>query len=216
MIRFEIEEVRFHWGENTWSGAEHILGGVSYPGEIQFIGWDSKYNSYEHALMYPGAIAIYSFFLEVGENDNPNLDFLLHELYAVNGTASKHVVYGSLYSLFPTNLPVHNCEFLLYEGSLTTPPCTEGVLWHVFVIPTPLSVRQLRHFQSLVGFNGQKLSGNRRPVQPINNRKVWQHRELPMPAGTVLAAPEGAPESGFKYFQPYLGPVPKTSGEYGR
>ncbi|MSQ29345.1 MAG: carbonic anhydrase family protein [Dehalococcoidia bacterium] len=53
-----------------------------------------------------------------------------------------------------------------YAGSLTTPPCSEGVRWHVMQSPTTVSPQQVSAFLEL--FNG----GNARPVQPLKARDV--------------------------------------------
>ncbi|MDR3248183.1 MAG: carbonic anhydrase family protein [Treponema sp.] len=53
-----------------------------------------------------------------------------------------------------------------YEGSLTTPPCTEGVKWAVFARPVELSDSQIKAFAAVY-------SGNNRPVQPLYERKVY-------------------------------------------
>jgi carbonic anhydrase len=50
-----------------------------------------------------------------------------------------------------------------YMGSLTTPPCSEGVKWLVMAKPVSLSVEQIRAFTSIV-------QGNNRPIQPLNDR----------------------------------------------
>lgn len=56
-------------------------------------------------------------------------------------------------------------RYYQFMGSLTTPPCTEGVLWMVLKQPTPLSAAQLRLFAQL-------FPNNARPVQPLNARPV--------------------------------------------
>lgn len=56
-------------------------------------------------------------------------------------------------------------RYYQFMGSLTTPPCTEGVLWMVLKQPTQISQAQLRLFQQLY-------PNNARPVQPLNNRPV--------------------------------------------
>jgi carbonic anhydrase len=52
-----------------------------------------------------------------------------------------------------------------YPGSLTTPPCTEGIRWMVLARPMTVSKRQLRALQELVEHNA-------RPIQPRNDRPL--------------------------------------------
>jgi carbonic anhydrase len=54
-----------------------------------------------------------------------------------------------------------------FRGSLTTPPCTEDVLWLVIKQPLEISAAQLAAFQKLYPMNA-------RPVQPLNGRKVFE------------------------------------------
>jgi len=56
-------------------------------------------------------------------------------------------------------------RYYQFLGSLTTPPCTEGVLWMVLKTSVQISAAQLRLFQQLY-------PNNARPVQPANNRPV--------------------------------------------
>ena len=52
-----------------------------------------------------------------------------------------------------------------YDGSLTTPPCSEGVSWIVMTTPIQLSSEQVGAFRRLI-------DGNNRPVQPLNGRTI--------------------------------------------
>jgi carbonic anhydrase len=52
-----------------------------------------------------------------------------------------------------------------YPGSLTTPPCSEGVRWLVFVEPLAVSKEQIAAFRAIV-------HDNNRPVQSLEGRKV--------------------------------------------
>ncbi|HEY0857245.1 MAG TPA: carbonic anhydrase family protein, partial [Albitalea sp.] len=55
--------------------------------------------------------------------------------------------------------------YFTYMGSLTTPPCSEGVLWMVMKQPVPISADQLSIFARLYPMNA-------RPVQPAAGRMV--------------------------------------------
>jgi carbonic anhydrase len=61
-------------------------------------------------------------------------------------------------SLVPAALTHYN-----YEGSLTTPPCTEGVNFYILKTPVDISKKQVMDFP---------FKRNARPVQPLNGRKI--------------------------------------------
>ena len=65
-------------------------------------------------------------------------------------------------------LPKSNTSYR-YEGSLTTPPCSEGVKWIVMATPIQLSAEQIGMFTTLI-------KGNNRPVQPLNKRTTVTDR----------------------------------------
>jgi carbonic anhydrase len=56
-------------------------------------------------------------------------------------------------------------RYYQFMGSLTTPPCTEGVLWMVLKQPTAVAREQIKLFSQL-------FPNNARPVQPANGRAV--------------------------------------------
>lgn len=57
--------------------------------------------------------------------------------------------------------------YYAFAGSLTTPPCSEGVQWRVLKQPVELSHQQLEQFQHLYAKNA-------RPIQAFNNREVLE------------------------------------------
>ena len=63
-------------------------------------------------------------------------------------------------SLLPSTL-----GYYAYSGSLTTPPCSEGVRWLVLKTPSSISNRAVEIFAS-------RYPNNARPLQPLNGRKV--------------------------------------------
>lgn len=60
-------------------------------------------------------------------------------------------------------------DYYTYMGSLTTPPCTENVLWMVFKEPIPVSPEQIAIFARLY-------PNNARPVQPAHDRLIKESR----------------------------------------
>ncbi|MCE2678974.1 MAG: carbonic anhydrase family protein [Burkholderiales bacterium] len=62
-----------------------------------------------------------------------------------------------------------NTGYYTFAGSLTTPPCSEGVLWMVMKHPTSLSLSQLNTFKRLFPLNA-------RPTQPMNARLVQESK----------------------------------------
>jgi carbonic anhydrase len=60
-------------------------------------------------------------------------------------------------------------SYYYFHGSLTTPPCTEGVKWFVMKTALEVSDAQVQWFLSLNGPNA-------RPVQPLNGRTVYEYK----------------------------------------
>lgn len=60
-------------------------------------------------------------------------------------------------------------RYFRFEGSLTTPPCSEGVRWLVLENPVSVSRAQVEQFAAVLP------GPNNRPVQPLNARIVLQY-----------------------------------------
>jgi carbonic anhydrase len=59
-------------------------------------------------------------------------------------------------------------EYYRFNGSLTTPPCSEGVRWFVMKKPVTVSKSQIAQFSKAVGV------ANNRPIQRVHARSVLQ------------------------------------------
>jgi len=57
--------------------------------------------------------------------------------------------------------------YFTFAGSLTTPPCSEGVTWYVLKNHSSLSAEQLASFAKIY-------PSNARPIQPSNNREILE------------------------------------------
>ncbi|THG17325.1 hypothetical protein TEA_018304 [Camellia sinensis var. sinensis] len=60
-------------------------------------------------------------------------------------------------------------KYYRYVGSLTTPPCTENVTWHIFGKERSISKEQIKALKAPVKATCKE---NSRPVQPLNGRQV--------------------------------------------
>ncbi|WP_232467735.1 carbonic anhydrase [Bordetella genomosp. 9] len=106
-----------------------------------------------------GRLAVVGVLFEVGEH-SPLLEKVFSTMSARVGTAIK--IPGGIQA--NALLPAER-SYYAFAGSLTTPPCTEGVQWRILKQPMQISAEQLQAFQQLYPMNA-------RPVQPLNGRPV--------------------------------------------
>jgi carbonic anhydrase len=110
-----------------------------------------------------GRIAVLGILLVPGE-ENPALKELFTKLPQTPGGEDAGLFLDkplNLADLFPPSQGMYR-----YEGSLTTPPCAEGVKWCIFTQPVELSNAQIGAFRAVY-------PGNARPVQKLYGRKVY-------------------------------------------
>ena len=67
----------------------------------------------------------------------------------------------------PGTLLPENTAYYSYVGSLTAPPCTEGINWYILKAPMELSPAQIAAFAKL-------FPHDIRPIQPLNGRVVQE------------------------------------------
>ena len=138
---FDLKQFHFH------SPSEHILDGKQYPLEIHFV------HQSENGILVVGV-----FFEEGEENDQLNA---IWKSAPIEETTNHSELIVKAQALLPKNLSYYH-----YEGSLTTPPCSENVNWIVLKQPIKASGEQLRFLQ-------QRLGGpNNRPIQPQDGRMI--------------------------------------------
>ncbi len=137
---FRLETAHWH------SPSEHLVDGVAYPVELHLVHRDDDGNRAVVAVLY-----------EMGPTD-PLLGKVLEDPPAVNETDGRIGVGVS------RHLPAG--PYFRYDGSLTTPPCTEPVEW--YVMRSPMAVSQPQVDKLLESLGGR----NARPVQPIGGRTI--------------------------------------------
>lgn len=140
---YYLKQLDFH------APAEHTLNGKTYPLELQLVHKN-----------HHGDIAIVAVMFDVGE-PNQAIQNLWESFPAMKDSSMPLFSPVDINQLLPDNK-----AYWLYSGSLTTPPCTEGVSWVVLKKPVALSAEQLDKFRYIVG------PANNRPTQPLNQRKI--------------------------------------------
>ncbi|MDA1183035.1 MAG: carbonic anhydrase family protein [Acidobacteria bacterium] len=145
--RFGLRELHFH------APSEHTVGGRSFPAEVHF-GHQSS----------AGDLAVIAAFLDVGRHSDalaPVLDRLPTTIdlprAVLDNRLSAAAILGSV------------GEVMRYDGSLTKPPCTEGVRWFVLADAIAVDDAQIEQLRAVV-------YDNSRPVQPRNNRTIVSAR----------------------------------------
>lgn len=124
--------------------SEHTVDGRSFPMEIHFVHQAGD-----------GALAVVGLLIEEGPQ-NGAFQPVVEAFSTSDGTFSL----ANLAGLLPSAK-----SYFAYPGSLTTPPCTEGLRWIVLKTPVALSAGQIAVF---AGDHGP----TNRPVQPLNGRTV--------------------------------------------
>lgn len=141
-VVYELLQFHFH------HPSEHTVEGKAYPAEVHLVHKDPA----------GGGLGVVGVFFEPGAA-HPVLDVLWGAVPAEVG------VEGDLGPFDPGSLLPEDRTYFHYAGSLTTPPCTEGVSWNVYRSPVPASQEQL-------DWLAQRYPLNARPVQPLNARKL--------------------------------------------
>jgi carbonic anhydrase len=142
---FDLKQFHFH------APSENLIEGKSYPLEGHLVHVSDK-----------GEIAVVAVMFEAGKA-NPALAAAWGELPAKVGEIQALKAQLSAEQLLPENR-----DYYRFSGSLTTPPCSEGVRWLVMKQPVEVSQAQIDAFKAVMHHP------NNRPVQPLNGRVVLQ------------------------------------------
>ncbi len=145
--RYELKQFHFH------RPSEETIEGKRFPMELHLVHSDAE-----------GHWAVVSVLLEEG-SANP----LIETLWGLAPkTAGPEKVDDNLQINVADMLPT-NRGYFTFPGSLTTPPCTEGVTWFVLKTPETISKKQVATFAGIYLYD-------ERPTQPLNGRTVLESK----------------------------------------
>ncbi|XP_062582204.1 carbonic anhydrase-related protein-like isoform X2 [Saccostrea cucullata] len=178
---YELSDIRFHWGRYSTRGSEHKVNGKAFPMEVQLVHWNTTmFQNFEEALGKPNGICIISLFVQIGK-ENTGIRALFPDSLAEIAYKGRQKTTNAPFN--PVGmLPEPDLrDYWTYEGSLTMPPCYEGVTWILFRYPMMISAEQIDDFRRLYMYtkderppNGceGRLLDNFRPLKPLNGRVV--------------------------------------------
>jgi carbonic anhydrase len=145
--RFDLQQLHFH------APSEHTLDGKHFPMEMHLVHQAKDGTS--------GVVAV---FIKEGEH-NRAFDPVWDNLPGANRPKRDANITIDTSALLPGKTSYYS-----YDGSFTTPPCTEQVKWIVLAEPVSLSRQQIMRFREVI-------HDNNRPVQPLNGRQVFRSQQ---------------------------------------
>ena len=167
--QFNAAQLHFH------APSEHSVDGKLYPLEMHIV--------HTHAEFPSSRFSVLGVFFEVGDEANPYIESLDFANATEAGNPLENVNLGS----FLAGLDMS--KYWHYDGSFTTPPCTEGVKWWVLREPVKITQAQLDAFTAYNWGNAkyEEGEGNNRMVMPLNDRTLY-YRDTSMSSAVSLAA----------------------------
>ncbi|MFN2243733.1 MAG: carbonic anhydrase [Anaerolineae bacterium] len=140
---FELKQFHFH------APSENTVDGESFAMEAQLVHADAE-----------GHLAVMGVLYRLGKENQAMAEMLA---YMPHEAGMKQAL---LSSIDPAGFLPRVGDYYRFNGSLTTPPCTEGVRWVVIKEPLAVSKGQVQAFQAAMH------GANNRPVQEVNARPV--------------------------------------------
>ncbi len=140
---FELKQFHFH------SPSENHINGQAFPLEAHFVNLDKD-----------GNIAVIAVMFKEGK-PNKALEKVWAHMPTKEGESKPFKVAGIANVLLPKDK-----HYYRFNGSLTTPPCTEGVRWFVLKTPVTVSKEQVEKFKHIMHHH------NNRPIQPLDARVI--------------------------------------------
>ena len=141
-IPYKLLQFHFH------APSEHAVDGEPFPIEMHLVHRSAD-----------GKLAVVGVMIKEGAENSAFAPVWSNLPAEENGSIATGATV-EVASLLPTNPTIYR-----YSGSLTTPPCSEDVIWSVMSTPVEMSAEQIAVFTAII-------EGNNRPLQPINDRNL--------------------------------------------
>ncbi|CAI2176694.1 20164_t:CDS:2 [Funneliformis geosporum] len=132
---YDLAQFHFH------TPSEHLVDGKYFDVEVHFVFQTKE-----------GNLSVIGIFYDVSKNQNDFLCPIIDNL-PLKKNDSLLIEFIKLSSVLE-DIDYMNQAYT-YPGSLTTPPCSEGVIWWVNKIVQPISLKQYKQLRDVMGFNSR-------------------------------------------------------------
>ncbi|XP_025887484.2 bifunctional monodehydroascorbate reductase and carbonic anhydrase nectarin-3-like [Solanum lycopersicum] len=147
--QYQLQQIHWH------TPSEHSINGKRYDMEAHLVHMSSDRKTAVIGILY-----------EIGSLPDDLLTILEGDLKAV---ADKRGAEKGMGIIDPNIIKLDDNIYYRYIGSLTTPPCTEGLVWTIDGKVNSVTARQIKLLQD-AAVNGFEF--NARPVQLLNGRSI--------------------------------------------
>merc|ERR1719350_2529118 len=171
--KYELQQFHFHWGSSPDIGSEHTIDGIAFPMEIHLVHKKTDYASVGASLDYDDGLSVIGIFFQVADTSDDGLEDIIaaaETIASAGADQSGESVAGSIN--MSTFLYQTGRSYYYYKGSLTTPPCTETVDWHVMEGAIRITEEDLEILRTLTYNDGAPMVDNYRNTLPLNNRII--------------------------------------------
>ena len=159
---YTFRQFHFHWGSTSKQGSEHCIDGNPQATEIHFV--HTKASGHEDAQDYFTVLGV------LGYADSG---------YHCRGTPWEHIKVpqgtGQSFSVDSVDISKFlpsELDYYHYKGSLTTPPCSEKVMWYVLKQPLKVPEEFLENLRQMKDEEGRSLTHTYRQCMPLHDRSI--------------------------------------------
>nr|XP_020462846.1 LOW QUALITY PROTEIN: carbonic anhydrase 14-like [Monopterus albus] len=176
---FTAVQLHLHWGSGAGprGGSEHTINGLSADAELHVVHYNSElYPNMSTAMTQKDGLAVLGILIVTGKETNPAFNNILNYLSRIRHADQKVLIPGfDVQSLLPKDLG----RYYRYNGSLTTPPCYQSVIWTLFHERVQISQAQLLKMETILysskaeEHDRMPLQDNYRTTQLLNHRVIF-------------------------------------------
>ncbi|XP_047145450.1 carbonic anhydrase 7 [Hydra vulgaris] len=174
---YNLQQIHFHFGcnleEERKTGSEHRIDGKAFDLEVHFVFQDNT-----GVLSVVGVLFNEQIPSNEINNDFESPAYLLlskKEKFQSSNDILKSLLPEDIYGESGTN------NYFSYRGSLTTPPCTEGVHWNVIADPKPVQQDFMNYLRKLQSDTNHEANGllcdNSRPIQDYQHTVYYKYEK---------------------------------------